>query len=102
MGASEDCKCSATNEQVSLTQVPGFWVVSWCLALPPLPLGLGQWEAESSPHLGLSQGTLPLHGSAKGQKVRKASLGGVISLQGALLVFGVKLTSLAPYIEILV
>lgn len=39
------------------------------------------------PTLVPSQGTLPLHGSAKDQEVRKESLGGIISLQDALLVF---------------
>lgn len=43
-----------------------------------------------SPTLLPSQGTLPLHGSAKDQEVRKESLGGIISLQDALLVFGGK------------
>lgn len=54
------------------------------------------------PTLVPSQGTLPLHRSAKDQEVRKESLGGIISLQDALLVFRVKLTTLVPYIEILV
>ena len=53
--ASKGCECSAMNEQASLTHVPGFWVVSWYLTLPPLPLGPGQWDTESSPH----PGTIP-------------------------------------------
>ena len=52
LDASNGCKCSAVNGQASLTQVSGFGVVSWCLVLPPFPLGPGQWDAESSSHLG--------------------------------------------------
>ena len=52
LGASKGCKCSAVNRQVSLTQVSGFGVVSWCLVVPSLPLGPGQWDAESYSHLG--------------------------------------------------
>lgn len=50
---------------------------------------------KSPPYLG--PGTLSLHGSAKGQGVREESFGGTISLQGALLIFGMKLTILVPY-----
>lgn len=48
------------------------------------------------PTLVPSQGTLPLHGSAKDQEVRKESLGGIISLQDALLVFGGKVYYSGP------
>ena len=92
MDATKGCKRFAMNELLR-----SFWALGGrMIPCHPSPW-VGRWDAEVIPPF-WSQGTLPVPGSAKGQEdERGISLGGTVSLQGALLIFGVKVTILIHY-----